>query len=355
MEKSDIRELKKAVKSRDGGIIHWIYAFYVDSDNQPVWEQVMRLQDMEDSTRFRHLDIIQKVLSTRLGRDAFSVKMEQQNEELLSLRSAEGRDPEEFHDFREAMLEGYLHTDPYYAILARIVYDVPHKGTDGRTMEDGELVYEAVLLAVCPAKLTKAALGIKEEEVAELDRRWQIGNPASGFVYPAFSGRMEDRNEVLLRTKSPAEDEYYKELFHVEDNEAPVGIKTQQEIFNDLLSRMEMKLEDAALLSSNILEKAAEEDAPPVIDREVIRKMAEAAEVPTENFDEIYDDAVGETQITFDAVAEPYVTVKTDTAVLKVPSERAQLIETRLIDGREYILIPADGVITLNGASVRTE
>jgi hypothetical protein len=44
--------------------------------------------------------------------------------------------------------------------------------------------------------------------------------------------------------------------------------------------------------------------------------------------------------------------VKTDSVVLKVPSDKAQLIETRKINGRDYILIPADGTVTVNGAAV---
>ncbi|MBP3878370.1 MAG: DUF4317 family protein [Lachnospiraceae bacterium] len=353
MEKSDIRELRKAVKAKDH-IIDWVYALYVDSDNHPAWESVMKYNDLEESAQFRHLDLFQKVLSTRLGRDAFGVQLAEQNTELLALRSADGDSEEEFESFRDALLEGYLHTDPYYATLTRLVYDVPARAADGRKLEDGEMVYEALLLAICPAKLTKAALGFRGDEVAELERRWQIGAPQSGFLYPAFSDRTEDRNEVLIRSKTPDTEDFLNSLFPASPGEAALGEKMQQDLFSDLLSRMDVSLESAARISENMLEKAAEEDAPMLVEKETVRKIAEASGADVSGFDEVYEAAVGDARIAFDSVASGMITVKTDDALLKIPADRAELIETRTIDGRDYILIPADGLVTVNGASVRT-
>ena len=44
--------------------------------------------------------------------------------------------------------------------------------------------------------------------------------------------------------------------------------------------------------------------------------------------------------------------VKTDEVVLNVDPEHSALVETRVIGGRKYILIPADGDVTVNGISV---
>ena len=44
--------------------------------------------------------------------------------------------------------------------------------------------------------------------------------------------------------------------------------------------------------------------------------------------------------------------VKTEEVVLNIDPERSALIETRVIDGRKYILIPADGEVSVNGISV---
>ena len=350
MDKNDIKELRKAIKAKDN-CVSWVYGLYVDADNRACWERVQRLSDMEDAERFRHQTIFMKVLSPRLGRDAFPISLLEQQEFLLFLRSLDGRKKEEFSGFRDRLLEEFSHTEPYYAVLARVIYDVPARAGDRRKLEDGTEVYEAVLFSICPASLSKAALGFAGDEVAELERRWQIGNPASGFLYPAFSDRSEDRNLVLIHSGEPEGEQVFKEFFKIDEVTAPVGMKTQKELFASLLSQINVSVETAAEITETVAEKAACEDAF-LVEEQEIRKVIEAAGADAENFEEIFEETVGDTPILLTAVAEPYVTVKTDSAEIKVPTERSQLITTRNIDGREYILIPADGAVTVNGVPV---
>ena len=349
MERSDLLEIRKVVKSKES-CVSWVYSLYVDADNQPCYENVQRLAEMEDAERFRHLGIFAKVLSTRLGRDAFPVRLEAQKDSLLELRSSSGG-ISEFEEFRDQLLAGYSHTDPYYATLVRVIYDVPLKSKDGRRLEDGDAVYEALIFSLCPAKLSKPVLGFDEDHVVELNRRWQIGNPVSGFLYPAFSDRAEDRNLLLLHSTRPEEESFINNFFQVDADAQPVGVKMQKDLFSSLIGQMDVNLESAAAITETLLEKSAEEDVT-TLGREDVRSIVEAAGVDTAEFDEIYSDTVGETPILAAAVAESSVAVKTDSAVIKVPSEQAQLIETRRIDGRDYILIPADGTVTVNGVAV---
>ena len=350
MEKSDLKEIRKALKARES-CISWVYGLYVDPDNLPVWENVMRLADMEEAERFRHISLFARTLSPGVGKDTFPAMLDEEQSSLLSLRSAKGVDIAEFEEFRDTLLSGFSHTDPYYAALARVIYDVPTKSGDGRRLEDGDVVYEALLFSICPATLSKPMLGFDSDRVTELNRRWQIGNPVTGFLYPAFSDRAEDRHEVLIQSKTPENEEYVRGFFRISETDQPIGMKTQKDIFASLLDRMDVSLQHAAAISENVAEKAAEEDVT-VLEKEDIRKIAEAAGVDSGDFDEIYDDTVGDVRLAASAVADSYVTVKTDSVVLKVPSDKAQLIETRKINGRDYILIPADGTVTVNGAAV---
>ena len=351
MDKQDLKELRKVIKAKDT-VIDWVWSLYVDSENQPVFEDVCKLADLEEAEMFRHMGLFGKTLGTRIGVESFPVGLELQQEELLDLRQSSGADLEDFAAFRDALLDGYVHTDPFYATLARIAYDVPSKSKDGRRLEDGDLVYEALLFMVCPAKLSKPALGLAEDRVAELSRRWMIANPSCGFLYPSFSDRLEDRNEVLIHSKMPETEDFIRRLFQVETPDAAVGAKAQKGLFSELLGQMDVTLPVAAAISENVLEKSAEEDVPLLLEKEDMRKIAASAGADLSAFDEIYDECIGEIPIALPAVADAYVTVKTDTVTLKVPAKSAQLIETRNIDGRDYILIPADGTVTVNGAAV---
>lgn len=195
-------------------------------------------------------------------------------------------------------------------------------------------------------------LGFDEDHVAELNRRWQIGNPASGFLYPAFDDRREDRSEVLIHSKAPDLEDFINQLFHVQHEDVPAGVKEQKALFSQLLGSMDVTLEECSAISENILQKASEEDAGICLEKNTARKIVEAAGADTAEFDELYDETIGTTPLAYAAIADPYVTVRTDTATIRLPSDKAQLIETRTIDGRDYILIPADGAVTVNGTAV---
>lgn len=352
MEKSDVKELRKAVKAKDS-VIDWIYGIYVNSENEVVWEHVDRFQNLEEAERFRHAAMFAKVLSPHLGRDSFPMKLMEEQDMLLSLRT-EHKEIQDFAGFKELLLSAYAHTDPYYAVVARIIYDIPTKTKDKRRLDDSEYVYEAVLCCICPSKLSTPALGLKDDQVAELDRRWTIGNPKCGFVYPAFDDRNEDRSEVLLHSAEPDAETFLQKLFVPADGVQPVGPKTQKEMFQDFLGQMNIGVEDAAAISEGILEHAAQEEVSDFLSAQDVERIAEAAGVKLdeEMVEKTYEDTIGTTPIVTDALIDKNVTVKTDAATIKLPAERSQLIETRTIDGRDYILIPADGSIEVNGVSV---
>ena len=53
-------------------------------------------------------------------------------------------------------------------------------------------------------------------------------------------------------------------------------------------------------------------------------------------------------------VAEPKkLSIRTDTLKLDVLTEAAELIETRVIDGQEFFLIPVTEDVTVNGIRIR--
>ncbi len=350
LEKSDVKEIRKAVKSKET-VVDWIYGLYVNAENEPVLESVDRLIEMEDAERFRYMNLFGKVLSPHLGRDSFPMVLSGQNDMLLELRT-EKKEAADFQEFRDLLLDSYLHTDPYYATVARVVYDIPVKTKDKQKLDDSEYVYESLLFSICPAKLSTPALGLKEDHIAELDRRWVIGSPKSGFLYPAFDNRAEDRNQVLIRSASPDNEDFLKVLFEPAGGISPVGAKEQKDLFSSLMEGLGVSLTDAAAISETILEKASQDDAPEVLTGKELKIIAEDSGVNTENFDELYEDTIGAVPLSTAAIVENYVTVKTDSAFVRLPSDKAELIKTQVIDGREYILIPSDGAVSVNGIPV---
>ncbi|MDO4615756.1 MAG: DUF4317 family protein [Lachnospiraceae bacterium] len=348
MQNSDLKEIRKQLKSKEPPV-DWVYGLYVSSENEPVWENIQPFNTMEEAEMFRHINLFSRILSGKIGKNIFPVPLKSQQGSLMTLRAVPGKEVSEFEGFRNFLIENHVHTDPYYAMAAHIVYDVPKKASDGRTLEDGDVVYESILFAICPASLSKPSLGFEDERVKELERRWNIGNPTCGFLYPSFDDRGEERNEALECALSPVSENLLNSLF--EAQKAPIGQKDQKELFSDLMSRMEIGVEDAAAIGETISEKAS--DGEQEFDMNSLRRVAEECGVNTETFPDIYEETVGaDTTLAAAAIAESFVTVKTESATIRVPSDKATLIKTRNIDGIDYLLVPADGVIMVNGAPV---
>ena len=73
-------------------------------------------------------------------------------------------------------------------------------------------------------------------------------------------------------------------------------------------------------------------------------------------FDRVYDEAVGEDDsplIAENIQDTKHMVVKSLTMKLNVKSESTDLVETRVIDGREYLLIPIADDLEVNGIRIR--
>ena len=146
MQKSDVRELREALNKavKDGGMIDWVYGFYVDSDNRAVWEDIKKFYDFREEEKFRHVSILKRVISTGIEKELFPVKTEQAAD-LIDIRGAwpEGREEiiEGVKTLKECVMAQYPHTDPYYTTVTHLVYDVKGRASDGAMLEDEAAVY----------------------------------------------------------------------------------------------------------------------------------------------------------------------------------------------------------------------
>lgn len=344
MDKNNLAEIRKVLRKNDPPI-DWIYGFYVSPDNELCWQSFRKFLSFDEDEMFRHKDNIKKAVAGSLGRELFSVPLSSQSEKLFALRHMEEEDTELLEEFTGHVIGSYQHTDPYYAMLARVTYDVPAMSSDRRKLEDGDVVYQALLFAICPAQLSKAALGYNDGEgVTELTRRWTIGVPSEGFLYPSFNDRIGDMNEVLYRSRKEITSGLFNEFF---DAELPVTASMQKDAFNTLMDSLNVKMESAAAIQEDLAQLEAENLT--VLEKNDALKLAERIGADTDNFDEVYDDIIGDIPLTIPALRENSVVVSTDSATIKIPFDKASFIKTRVIDGVTYIVIPVDGAVIVNG------
>ena len=344
MDKNNLAEIRKVLRKNDPPI-DWIYGFYVSPDNELCWQSFRKFLSFDEDEMFRHKDNIKKAVAGSLGRELFSVPLSSQSEKLFALRHMEEEDTELLEEFTGHVIGSYQHTDPYYAMLARVTYDVPAMSSDRKKLEDGDVVYQSLLFAICPAQLSKAALGYNDGEgVTELTRRWTIGVPSEGFLYPSFNDRIGDMNEVLYRSRKEITSGLFNEFF---DAELPVTASMQKDAFKTLMDSLNVKMESAAAIQEDLAQLEAENLT--VLEKNDALKLAERIGADTDNFDEVYDDIIGDIPLTIPALRENSVVVSTDSATIKIPFDKASFIKTRVIDGVTYIVIPVDGAVIVNG------
>ena len=84
-------------------------------------------------------------------------------------------------------------------------------------------------------------------------------------------------------------------------------------------------------------------------------KSSGVSDEKAESFAKQYDANLGEGTVLCGANVAPtrQFTVKTPSVSIRVLPDRADLVETRVIDGHSYIMIRADEDVTVNGVNVR--
>lgn len=108
-----------------------------------------------------------------------------------------------------------------------------------------------------------------------------------------------------------------------------------------------------------MIEEHKEEPEPLALDKTDVKKIFEQSGVPSEKmeeFDKNFDETAGEkTSLLAANIAETRTfNIETPDVIIKVNPERMDLVETRVIDGRQCLVIAADDHIEVNGINVRT-
>ena len=348
MDKMDLMEIRKAL-CRKYPTTDWVYGFYVTQDGQVAWTGFDRYAEIQEDAWPRICEVLKRSLAGTLGRELLQVSLLERPGMLSRILALDAYDDRLMPQFSQAVARAYASKTPYYAFLTRVTYDVPSRASDGARLEDGDNVYRGLVFSICPAGLSKPALGYTDTDgVAELSRRWTIGTPVEGFLYPAFSSRAQDPDAVLYRARKSVSAKLFSTLFG--DAAPPVPADTQKDAFAGFMDDMHVSFEAASCVQEELA--ALVQENVQELDRDGTRALVERSGIGTDGFDEAYDKAVGDVPLTVSALVENAVTVTTDNAMLRVPADQVQLVRTEMLDGVLCLVLPVDGRVLVNGIPV---
>ena len=204
MNKKDVMELKKRFK-KESCSIDRLAGCYVDANKNKAIKFNESFLNMDDEEFYKYLEIAKKTLTGTLGNNILELDFPLEEEAtggkqhfLYALRN-DGLSSEELLDrLYDLIIDGYNYVGNYLILVFHDTYDIITKTSDNMKLDESEEVYEYLLVSICPVVLSKAGLGVREDEnrICARIRDWIVGVPDLGFLFPAFDNRSADIHKV---------------------------------------------------------------------------------------------------------------------------------------------------------------
>ena len=323
----------------------------------------------------KYFELFRKVLSGTLEKNMLNMEFPSEAEEpgapqdlLMRLRACDLEDEDLVDQYYDRVIEactGCSGSDNLLTLLVCGTYDVPGRAKDDTELEDAsEEVYHFVIGAVCPVRLSGAGLSYDAERRSfhDLTREWVARPPMLGFLFPAFNDRSTDIHNLLYYSKNP-------EALYLDFADAILGCalppspKMQRDTFQEIVQEaLEESCDfDTALNLHTALhalteEKKKEPEAPVLHKGELRTLLAESGAGPQQlqAFEASFDESAGKDAafLASNLMDTRRLEVRTPDIRVQISADRADLVETKIIDGRPCLVIPITDTVTVNGLPV---
>ena len=365
MTRKELNEIKSQYTLEDCGILR-LCGCYVDGERNKITQFNENFLNLPEEEKHKYFDIFKKTLSGTPGKNLVDMKFnvdayadEGARTFLMNLRDSGLKDDRLLNEFYDRIINNYSYVGNYLILLINQVYDIPAVTTDNIEMDDAsDEVYSYILCSICHVNLSKPGLGYDEEDNNFHDKKQNhmVDVPDVGFLFPAFNKRSADEDmfedgliDCLLDCAVPLPAKQQKETFTSLVNEA-LGEEADLEIVKNIHENLEQIIE----------EKKQESPAPVMLDKTEMKDLLEKSgvkEEKLENFEEHFEMAAGEhgKLVASNVSSGKKFEVKTPDVVIKINSDKTDIVSTQVIDGRQCLVIQIDERLEVNGISVNPD
>ena len=374
MNKKEISEIKKLFTTTHCAVTR-ICGCYVDAEKNQKTKLKEAFLSLPEEEMFKYFNIFRKSLSGTLGKNLVQMEfpLEQEasggtQEFLLQLRNSQLRDDAPIEEFYQKVIENYIDPENYYIILIHGAYDIPARASDNLEMDDAsDYVYEFLLCIICPVKLSKPGLHYNADAntIENLIQDWIVEAPDIGFLFPAFTDRNTDIHNLMYYSKKP--DVIQTDIINnLLGCRIPLSAKTQKETFQTIIEETldnTCDFETVMAIQENLnemIEERKEDPEPLTLDKYEVKRLLADSGVENEKleeFDDLYASVVSDEQAGFVAsnvASTRSYEIRTPDVIIKVSPDKAQLIESKVIDGIPYLMIQATDQVEINGIAVKS-
>ena len=370
MNQKELSELRRRFRPERSAVSR-VYGCYVNGSGEIISDLDESLGAMPQEEAEKYLGLLKKALSGTLGKNlidiVFSTQQVMDSPEhrlLTGLRDSALKDGALRQDFYRKVIDALdMGGNNYLILLAHDVYDVPYRSQDGQDQADAsDQVFSYLVCCVCLVKEGKPELGYfpGENEFHSCSAGQVVSPPELGFLFPAFDDRAANLYNALFYARKPEElhQEFIDAVFHTEP---PMSAAEQREAFQTALT--EALGEDCGMevvqglheqLRDRLEQHKESRDPEPlaVTAKEIGAILLDCGveEEKAAAFQEKCGQQFGGAALNpANLIDSKRFQVKTAEAEVQVDPDHSYLVEMRVIDGRKYILIPADGGVEING------
>ncbi len=369
MTQKEIGELRRHFRA-DRVAISRIYGCYVNTNREIIAYIDESLALMPQAEQEKYLGLLKKSMSGALGRNLIDIVFTTQqaagspeHDLLMRLRDSKLSDPEAREALYRRIIENADMEDSNYVILlAADSYDVPKKRRDG-SAGDSEDVFNYIICAVCPTRDVKPELQFfpGDNEFHSTVTGQVVAPTEMGFMFPAFDDRAANIYNALFYTRDPS-DTHADLIAGLFNADLPMSAGEQREAFEAALGEAlgdecgfevvrSVNERLAALIREHREEKSGE--ALAVTAREVGDMLADVgvSEAAVGTFRERCLSSFGEGAVIRpeNVIDEKRLVVRSEELTVTAAQEESFKLESRVIDGRKYILIPVGATVEVNG------
>ncbi len=372
MNEREIAEIKRRYKI-DKNNITKIHGCYVNERKEIISSFEQSMVTMTETEKEMYLTVLKRTLSGTVNKNLIDIEFEtsqvvdgEEHKFLMELKNTKLQNKEQVEEFFNKIIENTAIEGNYLILLTCDVYDVPYKGKSGSVdmnMSTDSFTY--ILCSICPVKQTKSTLGYSYQESVFQNKEgiWAVSPPIVGFMFPSFDDRSTNIYNALYYTKDTVvgHDDFIDTVFKTD---APMSAAIQKESFESLITDTvgkECSLDTLEQMHEKIgnlviAHKESREPNALTVSAEQIKYILEesgVSEEKLEGFEQNFEAEFGEDFLLSpkNVVDVKQYNITTPDVVIKVNPDRKDLVQTRVIDGKKYILIDANEGVELNGIS----
>lgn len=373
MNQKELNEIRRRL-ALDKNCMSKVYGCFVNRTKEIIAYIEEPFAVMPQSEGERYMALLKKALSGSLGKNLIDIEFSTQQvmegeEHKLLMDIRRDIDSAELRERLYQKIIPAVNLDSNYVILLGADrYDVPFKGTDDLSMEDAsETVFNYFVCSVCPVNESKTELGYVIDQSAFHNCTFPqtVAAPEMGFMFPCFDDRATNIYNALFYTKNTdmMEQEFIDSVFKTE---IPMSAGEQKMTFQEVLT--ETLEEDCSFdiiqavheqICERIVEHKESKNPQPLDlssrDMGDILESSGVAKEKVETFKEKVKKQFGEDKPLKpqNIIESKKFEVVTPQVKISVAPEFSYLVETKVINGRKYLMIPADEGVEVNGVSVR--